>query len=100
MAQLEVFIFKLVPVDAATASAVTFGKVTTLKHEILDDPVEFTALVTLALRLHGEFDEIPGGFRYGGPEHADYDVMNFTRAMSQIEPYLPKKIVASANVKT
>ena len=46
MLQFEVLIFELVPVDRFTASAISFGKVAALDHELLDDTVETGSLIT------------------------------------------------------
>ena len=46
MLQLEVFVLKLLAIDALATSAVALGEVTTLAHEVRNDTVEGRALVT------------------------------------------------------
>lgn len=48
-----------------TASAITLGKITTLDHEILNNPMEFAALVALSFRLLSQLDEILYSLRDG-----------------------------------
>lgn len=59
--QLEVFIFKLVPVDGFAASPITLGEITTLNHEVLDDAVERRPFVAEAFGARSEDSEILGG---------------------------------------
>lgn len=58
MLQLEVLIGKLLAVDGLAASAVATGEVTTLKHELRDDTVEFGFLVSKALLASAESTEV------------------------------------------
>jgi hypothetical protein len=57
VAQLEVFIFKLVAIDRLATGAITLGEVTTLNHEVLDDTVESGVLVAEALFACGQGTE-------------------------------------------
>ena len=56
----EVLIFEFLAVDGFTASAVAFGEVSTLDHELGDDPVEARTLIAEAILAGGELIEISG----------------------------------------
>ena len=51
--QVEVLIVKLKAVDALSAFAVTCGEISTLSHEVWDDPVEGAALVPELVAIDG-----------------------------------------------
>lgn len=51
--QLEVFVFELVSVDRLASCAISFGEVTALYHELLDDSVEARAFVAEAFLAGG-----------------------------------------------
>lgn len=59
---LEVLICEFFAVDALSTSAVSSGKVATLKHELGDDTMECAALVAEAWRANSELTEVLGGF--------------------------------------
>ena len=44
MLELKIFIFKLLTIDRFATSSVASSEVTTLKHELLNDPMEDGAL--------------------------------------------------------
>jgi hypothetical protein len=46
--QLEVLVLEFVPVDGLPTCAVSFGKITTLDHELFDDTMEAGAFVAKA----------------------------------------------------
>lgn len=58
MLQLEVLVGELLAVDGLAAGAIATGEVTTLKHELRDDTVEFGALVSKTLLASAESTEI------------------------------------------
>lgn len=86
--ELEVFVGEFLAVDTATARAVAFGEIAPLDHEVLDDPVEFTALVPFALGPLGQLDEVLRGFRHGRAEQADFHAFRLVRAQPDVEPHL------------
>lgn len=53
MLQLEVLVGKFVAVDGFATRAIALGKVTTLNHEALDDPMEGRALIAETLLAGG-----------------------------------------------
>lgn len=53
---------ELFSVDADTTGAVALGEVTTLEHELVDDAVEFAALVTTDCVADRELTEVARGF--------------------------------------
>lgn len=58
MLQCEVLIFELLPVDALAPSAVAPREVTTLQHELGDDPVEVTPLEAKVLLSGAQGTEV------------------------------------------
>ena len=58
MLQREVLIGKLVSVNAFATSAIASGEITTLTHELLDDSVEFGALVSESLLASAKSSEV------------------------------------------
>lgn len=88
MLELEVFVGKLLAVDAATARAVAFGEIAPLDHEVLDDPVELTTLVPFALGPLGQLDEVLRGLRHGRAEQADFHAFRLVLAQPDVEPHL------------
>lgn len=86
--ELEVLVGELLAIDTTTARAVAFGEIASLDHEILNDPVEFTALVPFALGPLGQLDEVLRGFRYGCAEQADFHAFRFVRAQTDVKPHL------------
>jgi hypothetical protein len=67
MLVMEVLVVELfsVSIDALATGAVTFGEVTTLGHEAIDDTVELAALVAevLSLLASAEYSEVLGSLR-------------------------------------
>jgi hypothetical protein len=57
---LEVLIIEFLSVDGFSASAIAFGEVSTLDHELGDDTMEARALVAEAMLTGGELEEVPG----------------------------------------
>lgn len=88
MLELEVLVLKPVTVYADTAGAIAFGEIASLDHEVPDDPVELTALVSMAFRLLRQLDKVFGCLRYGRAKHADFHALGFVRAQLDVEPYL------------
>ena len=60
MLQLEVLICKLLAVDAPATSSIVLGEVTSLAHEVRDDPVESAALESEALLACAQGTEVLG----------------------------------------
>ncbi len=60
MLQLEVLVGELVAVDTLSAGSVVVGEVSSLAHEVGDDPVEGGALVAEALLVGAERAEVLG----------------------------------------
>ena len=60
MLQLEVLICKLLAVDALATSSIVLGEVTSLAHEVRDDPVESAALKSEALLTCAQGTEVLG----------------------------------------
>merc|ERR1719186_1518966 len=56
--QLEVLICKLFSVDRSSPCAISSCEVSSLQHEVLNDPVELRLLVTFTLGLLGELHEV------------------------------------------
>merc|ERR1712088_55579 len=56
--QSEVLVLELVSVDRLPASSVASGEVSALQHEVADDSVEGTALVSLGLGPGGKCGEV------------------------------------------
>ena len=51
-------------VKIPATSAVSPGEVPALQHEVLDDPVELAAQITLPLRLLGQLNKVFHGLRH------------------------------------
>ncbi len=56
----EVLVFEFLAIDGFTASAVMVGKVSTLDHELRNDPMEARTLIAEAVFASGELKEILG----------------------------------------
>ena len=67
---------KLCSEGKPTASAISIGEVTTLQHEVLDNPMERRALVALPLGLQGELTEVLGSLRHGAPEQTNLNALS------------------------
>lgn len=57
----KVLVFEAFAVDGFTASAVTLGEVTTLKHELVDNTVEMRIEISESLLTSAKSPEILGG---------------------------------------
>jgi hypothetical protein len=64
MFKSKVFIAKLSSIDGFASSAIVIGEITTLAHEVGDDTMEDTTLVTKTFFTSAESPEIFGCFRY------------------------------------
>ena len=64
MLQLEVLVSKLLAVDALTTSAVAFGEITALQHEVGNDTVECTIFESESFLASAQRSEIFRGLRY------------------------------------
>ncbi len=65
------------------------GEVSSLEHEVLDDPVELALDVSLALgRLLGQLDEVLGRLGHRLAEQPDLDAAGLLAADGDVEPHL------------
>jgi hypothetical protein len=60
--QLEVLVSELLSVDGLSTGTVSFGEVTTLKHEVGNNTVEGRSLVAKTMLASTELTEVFGGF--------------------------------------
>ena len=63
MLPLEIFISKLLAINALAASAIAFGKVTALQHEVWNDAMESATLVAKTFLASAQCTEVFGRFR-------------------------------------
>jgi len=87
MIELEILVGKSFSIDALTTHAVAGGEVAALNHEILDDAMEFRALITIAFLACAQVDEILDRTRYGLTEQAEHDATNVLASDGNIEEH-------------
>lgn len=58
MLEQEIFIIELCSIDGFASSAVVIGEISSLSHEVIDDPMEVRSLVSEALFMGAESSEV------------------------------------------
>ena len=62
--KLEVFVCELVAIDALSSGSVVVGEVSSLQHELGDDPVEDSVGKAISILTCAELSEILAGLRH------------------------------------
>ena len=71
-----------------SSSPISPGEISSLEHEVLDDPVELGSLESFALGLQSQLVEVLNGLRDGTAEKTNFNATSGLTADGNIKPYL------------
>lgn len=84
----KILILELIAVNRFTTSSVSSGEISTLEHKLIDNPMEFGALISEAWGALGQLDKVVHRFGHDVAKESDFDLAGRFTPNGDVEGHL------------